>query len=144
MVVQVLAGAGIAAGVLATATRRGGPTGELLTATLGLAAAWMMLLGPATESSSFVLLAPSLAWSVVEDLQVTDWRHRRGLLWGSCALFTAAVLLGGFSNAVKIHSLGVHSWASLFYFIYLLMDVRPLASVRNQAAPPAAAQRYAA
>jgi hypothetical protein len=69
---------------------------------------------------------------------------RRGLLWGSCALFSAAVLLGGFSNAVKIHALGVHSWASLLYFVYLLTETRPLASAEMKASPPVAAQRSAA
>jgi hypothetical protein len=89
-----------------------------------LATAWMMLLGPATESSSFVLLAPSLAWSVVEALQASAGRARTGMLWASCVLFAVAVLLGGFSTTVKIHALGVHSWASLLYFVYLLTESR--------------------
>jgi hypothetical protein len=143
MVVQVSAGAGIA--VLCWRRQRTGwSVKSLLTETLGLAVAWMMLLGPATESSSFVLLAPSLAWSVVEALRAPAWSVRRGLLWTSFTLFMAAVLLGGFSNTVKIHALGVHSWASLLYFVYLLTQACPSASAAIEAAPPGVANRVAA
>jgi alpha-1,2-mannosyltransferase len=119
MLAQVSAGAGIA--LLCWYRQHAGWSEKtLLTSTLALATAWMMLLGPATESSSFVLLAPSLAWSVVEALQASAGRARTGMLWASCVLFAVAVLLGGFSTTVKIHALGVHSWASLLYFGYLL------------------------
>lgn len=143
MALQVLAGAGIAA--LCWRRRRlGWPPRALLTATFGLSVAWMMLLGPATESSSFVLLAPSLAWSVVAALQTRTWDVRRVGLGISCALFAAAVLLGGFSNAMKIHALGMHSWASLLYFAYLLAEERPSALAAVETAPSAEAQRLAA
>jgi alpha-1,2-mannosyltransferase len=143
MAAQVSAGGGIA--VLCWRRQRSGWLPKpLLTATLGLAVAWMMLLGPATESSSFVLLAPSLAWSLVEALQAPALSARRVFLWLSCALFMAAVFLGGFNNAVKIHALGVHSWASLLYFIYLLTETRGPAGAALEAAPPAAAIRVAA
>jgi alpha-1,2-mannosyltransferase len=123
MLAQVLAGAGIA--LLCWYRQRAGWSEQtLLTSALALATAWMMLLGPATESSSFVLLAPSLAWSVVEALQASAGRARTGMLWASCVLFAVAVLLGGFSTTVKIHALGVHSWASLLYFVYLLTESR--------------------
>ena len=129
---QVLTGAGIA--VLCWHRQRTGwEKRPLLTSTLALACAWMMLLGPATESSSFILLAPSLAWSLLESMTQIDWR-RRGLLWSSGALFAVAVFLGGFSSAVKIHALGVHSWASLFYFLYLLAEPRPAARSGSGAA----------
>jgi hypothetical protein len=131
--IQVGAGAVIAA-LLWWRQRRGWPQRTLLTATLALATTWMMLLGPATESSSFVLLAPPLAWSLLEAWQ----RGARGagprllLLGGSAALFTAAVFLGGFSTTVKIHALGVHSWASLLYFLYLLTEPAPPAEQQQQ------------
>jgi alpha-1,2-mannosyltransferase len=133
MLVQVAAGAGVA--VLCWRRQRAGWSEQtLLTSTLALATAWMMLLGPATESSSFVLLAPSFAWSVVEALQASDGRARAGLLWTSCVLFAVAVLLGGFSTTVKIHALGVHSWASLLYFVYLLTASREPAAEAMQRA----------
>jgi hypothetical protein len=109
--------------------RAGWPTQALLASTLALATAWMMLLGPATESSSFILLAPSLAWSVVQalDAPTPDWR--RCLLWGSCAGFLAAVILGGFRGTLFLHALGVHPWACVLYGAYLLTESKPVVAV---------------
>ena len=61
---------------------------ELLTAVVALAACWMMLLGPATESCTYILLAPTLAWAVLESWLVPrSWvperrasRMRRGVV----------------------------------------------------------------
>ena len=94
-VVQILGGTVVAA--LTGSVSTGWPEKALLTSTLGLAVAWMMLLGPATESSSFVLLAPPLAWSLVEALR-PRWDRRRMLLAGGAVCFLAAVVLGGFST----------------------------------------------
>jgi hypothetical protein len=44
---------------------RGVPKQNLLTAMLGLAVCWMTLLGPATENSTYILLAPVAAWIVL-------------------------------------------------------------------------------
>ena len=119
-------GAGIGVAVLTWHRQRAGwPERPLLISTLGLAVAWMMLLGPAPESSSFILLAPSLAWSVLEAMHTNSLR--RLLLWGSVAFFLVAVVLGGFSQTVKVHTLGVHSWGSLLYFVYLLTEPKPAA-----------------
>jgi hypothetical protein len=120
----------VAGGILVAVTcwrrqRAGWPVSELLVSTLALTTTWMMLLGPATESSSFVILAPSFALSIVESITQNDRSMRRLLLWTSCVCFTLAVALGGFMLTVKVHSLGVHVWGSLFYFAYLLTQPRP-------------------
>jgi hypothetical protein len=120
-----VAGGALVAFVCWRRQRASWPTQALLTSTLALTTAWMMLLGPATESSSFILMAPSFAWSVVEALQEPVRGSRRLLLWGSCVCFVLAIALGGFMATVRIHSLGVHVWGSLFYFAYLLTQPRP-------------------
>jgi hypothetical protein len=62
---QVLAAAGAA--LLCVAGRqRGWDRPRLLLAVLALGSCWMTLLGPATESSTYALLAPVLAWAVLE------------------------------------------------------------------------------
>ena len=122
-ILQALAGAGVA--VLCWRRQRTGwSSPALLMSTLALVTAWMMLLGPATESSSFVLLAPSLAWSVLQALQTPGMTWQRFLLWASCACFALAVFTGAFSSTVKAHGMGVHAWGSLFYFAYLLTPQR--------------------
>ena len=130
-ILQFAAGAGVAA-LCWHRQQAGWSQQALLTSTLALTATWMMLLGPATESSSYVLLAPSFAWSIVKALQFSAWQRRHLLLAGSYALFTVAVVTGGFSSTVRVHALGVHSWAALLYFIYLLTEPRPAVAQEMQ------------
>ncbi len=128
MLIQIAGGA-LVAFMCWRRQRAGWPTQALLTSALALTTAWMMLLGPATESSSFILLAPSFAWSVLEALQHPMRGGRRPLLWGSCTCFVLAVALGGFLTSVRVDHMGVHAWASLFYFAYLLTEPRPSVNV---------------
>ena len=127
MIVQVAAGAGVAA-LCWHRQRLGWSPQALLTSTLALVTAWMMLLGPATESSSFALLALPFAWSVVEAVQGKTRSARHGLLWASFAMFILAVVVGGMQREWRFHEAGVHSWGSLCYLMYLLSEPRvPLA-----------------
>ncbi len=64
LIVELAAGALIA--VTCTVARlRKIPQGVLLAMTLSLACCWMTVLGPATESATYVLLAPAVAWGIV-------------------------------------------------------------------------------
>ena len=126
---QVMSGAALA-GLCWFRQRRGWPTKECLNSTIALAAAWMLLLGPATESCTFILLAPSLAWSAVELSGLKSWHWRHGLLLGKLrVLFGVAVFFGAFPNAAQLHALGVHPLAALLYTFYLLTEPRPVLSV---------------
>ncbi|MSQ96614.1 MAG: DUF2029 domain-containing protein [Gemmataceae bacterium] len=131
--VQMLAGIGVAA-LCWHRQRAGWSESKLLTSTLALVTAWMMLLGPATESSSFVLLAPSFAWSVLEAWKANERNARHGLLWGSCAIFVIAVVVGGINKDWKLHEAGVHAWGSLCYFVYLLLEPTTPAAQQMQLA----------
>jgi hypothetical protein len=55
-----------AAGIVVLARRRGWERREVLLAVVVLGCCWMTLLGPATESATYVVLAPVLAWAVLE------------------------------------------------------------------------------
>jgi alpha-1,2-mannosyltransferase len=130
---QVLAGLAVAQ-ICWRRQHSGWPPRDLLTSTLGLIAAWIMLLGPATEASTYTLLAPSLAWSILEALQSTHWRRRQLLLWTSTAILMLSVLAGALPSTVRIHEYGIHAFASLLYFCYLITEPR-----RVSAAAPAMA-----
>ncbi|HEV3257782.1 MAG TPA: glycosyltransferase family 87 protein [Gemmataceae bacterium] len=65
LAVQVFMGGAMAALCLA-ARRVRWPTRRLLTLVLALGCCWMTVLGPATESSTYILLAPSLCWAILE------------------------------------------------------------------------------
>ncbi len=124
---QILSGVGIAA-VCWIRQRQGWSQKALLTSTLALAVAWMLLLGPVVESSTFLLLAPSLACSVLAVMRNGVWRWRLLLLGGSAGLFVLAALLGGIANTAKLNIIGLHPWASLLYFTYLLTEPQPAAA----------------
>jgi alpha-1,2-mannosyltransferase len=123
---QVLGGVGIA--ILSWhRQRQSWPTKELLTSTLALAVTWMVVLGPGVESSTFLLVAPSLAWSILAAVLDREWAWRKLLLLGSALLFVTAVLVGSIANTADLHLIDLHPLAGLFYFVYLLTETPSLA-----------------
>lgn len=123
-IIQMAGGAGIAA-LLWVRQRQGWEEKSLLTSALGLGVCWILVLGPVVESSTFQLLAPSLAWSLLASLRESTWPPRRWLLTGSGLLFILAAGLGSFGNTADLHILGIHPMASSLYFSYLLTEPRP-------------------
>jgi hypothetical protein len=60
-----LSTAGLIAVTVLIARLRRMPTGLLVAFTLSLACCWMTVLGPATESPTYILVAPAIAWGIV-------------------------------------------------------------------------------
>jgi Glycosyltransferase family 87 len=90
LLIQIATGAMIA--VLAVVGRlRSWPAQRLLAWTLSLGCCWMLLLGPATESSTYVLVAPTIVW-VAAELLVRGGR-RLEIAW--VALIYGLQLLAG-------------------------------------------------
>ena len=93
-------------------------------AALALGTCWMTLVGPATESCTYILLAPVLAWAVLSATR-QPWRSwgagtaepwPMAVRWMPAAawwLFLACVLagLGPWTN--RVHALGLHPLAAL-------------------------------
>jgi hypothetical protein len=80
----------------------------------------MILFGPATESCTYVLLAPSLAWAVLEswDEGRPVWaRYGLGVSYG---VLLAAFLAGWFPFASQVHGMGLHPFGALAFFAVLL------------------------
>jgi hypothetical protein len=67
---------------------RGDDPRRLLTLTLGLGTAWLMLFGPAVEHPTYTFLAPSLAWALLEG---SAWRRGR---WLIASAFVLIAVLG--------------------------------------------------
>jgi hypothetical protein len=139
---QFLSAAGCAA-VCVAGRLRGWGRPRLLTAALTLGTCWMMLCGPATESSTYVLLAPALAWAVLGAGGET-WQARLlpSLAWG---LLAVCVLAGVFPNTAQFHALGLQPLAALLFGAgYLATALRALLAPAA-AAPvvPAGAARAA-
>jgi hypothetical protein len=88
------ASAGLASAGLCLAARRRLSPPRLLNLILGLGCCWMMVLGPATESSTYVMLAPILAWLIAD-----SWLQRRSLIWR--AFYLGIYLLLVFASVVQ-------------------------------------------
>jgi hypothetical protein len=141
--IQLLTAAGCAA-VCVAGRLRGWGRPRLLTAALTLGTCWMMLCGPATESSTYVLLAPALAWAVLNaGREPWPLRALPALAWG---LLVACVLAGLFRNTARFHALGLQPLAALLFAAGSLASaLRELLAPAGAAAPvaPAGAARAA-
>lgn len=131
MILQMAGGAAVAA-VCWARQRQGWPEPALLTSTLALTVAWLLLLGPVVESSTFILLAPSLAWSMITAFKERPLSPPKYFLYASIVCLVAAVLLGGIANTAVFHATELHPMGTLFYFAYLWTERRPQALVETQ------------
>jgi len=109
LVIQILTALGCAA--LCWRLRR--QPAHSLTAALGLGTCWMMLCGPATESSTYAMLAPALAYAVLITL-VEPWPVAvRWLPASSLFLFSLSAAAGALPWAASIHALGIQPLGAL-------------------------------
>ncbi|HEY7152538.1 MAG TPA: glycosyltransferase family 87 protein [Gemmataceae bacterium] len=132
LVVQLVSAAGCAA--LCVATRlRGWPRSEVLAAVLALGSCWIILCGPATESSTYVLLAPALAWAVLAAENdgwpwFAGWMVRVGFL-----LLMLCVVRGLWREVNRFHALGLQPQAALLLSLaYGAVLMRQLMTARRQ------------
>jgi hypothetical protein len=128
--IQLGSAAGCA--VLCVAARlRGLPRREVLGLILALGTCWMMLCGPATESSTYVLLAPALSWAVLGAFG-DRWPWPLRMLVGSSFVLLLLSVLAGLHPSVKeLHALGPHPLGALLLTIAsVAMAVRALMAIR--------------
>ncbi len=105
-VLQVGSGVGIAL-ICLSGRWAAWPERRLLAMVLSFGSCWMTLLGPATESSTYALLGPALAWAVVEAWGNLRPRAFRALPALSLAFFLLAGCAGWFPWRAEIRGLGV-------------------------------------
>jgi hypothetical protein len=122
LIVQ-LGAAGMVAALCWWQARQKAKQRVVLNTILGLGACWMTLCGPATESCTYILLAPTLAWAVLEAWHRPDapapgpsrpWRC--GLVWtlaASYAVFLSSFVATWFPGVARLHALGTHPLAAL-------------------------------
>lgn len=111
--IQLLAAAAIALVCLA-ARRCAWKTERLLTLVLGLGSVWMTVFGPATESPTYLLVAPTAAGAVL-----TSWLDRR-----SFALRTLLV-----SAYALLVSAQMVTWFAGLYLPYRALGPQPIAGL---------------
>jgi len=108
--------------VICLAVRRAGrPERRRLTLALGLACVWMTVLGPATESPTYLLLAPCVAWGVLSGWAEPTRGVVRGLMLTSFVLLLSAQLSGSWGWLLQAYrTLGPQPLAGLIYLVALL------------------------
>lgn len=114
--------------ILCLAARlHGWPRREVLAAILILGTFWMTLCGPATESSTYVLLAPVLAW-MIQRAESERWPRLLGLMTRmALVLFLFCVVRGLWPGVNRIHALGLQPQAALLLcFVYVTVLIREL------------------
>ena len=95
--------------------RSGWKRRRCLLAALCLSSVWMTLFGPATESSTYILLAPAVTWGLV-----VAWAIPHAT-WLRAGMTVAFGLLGG-ANAIN-------AWISPVRSVHLVHLVQPLAAL---------------
>jgi hypothetical protein len=133
LALQLVGAAGCA--VLAMALRRRGWSKErLLTCLLAVASCWMVLLGPGIESCTYILVAPTLAWMLVEAFVEPAPLVVRSLLLVSYGLLLAAIVATWFPNGTRtVHAYGLHPLAALLLLAaVLLQEYRWFAQLRSE------------
>lgn len=122
LVMQIVTAAGIAVLCLA-AQRARWPPRRLLTLMLGLTCCWMTVFGLSTESATYILLAPVLAWALLE-----AWLERlplalRATLVCSYMLLVSTQVAGWFPGMVsRVRELGTQPLAALLLLGCLLFE----------------------
>jgi hypothetical protein len=117
-----LSAAVVAAALCVAARWAGWSRQSLLLLLQGMAACWMTLFGPVVESFTYILVGPTLAWSIVEAWQLRRNTAYRGLLVASWVMFASTTLAIIFMHSIRYHRLGPHPVAGLMLLTALLID----------------------
>jgi hypothetical protein len=98
------------------------PTPALLNSVLSFGMCWIALCGPATESSTYIVLAPTISWILVSfsSTERSVWFKSSVLV--SYGLLLSAWLAAIFPNAAIYHSWGSQPLAALILFVALGMQ----------------------
>jgi hypothetical protein len=135
----LVAGIGVAALCLWTAQCTA-DSRDRLTRVFLLFASWVVLFGPATESCTYAVIAPAIAWSLVEAFASQAGWTRRALLVASLLLMGPLVTdLFGATIRNFANERGSQPLGALLYLVYLLCQLATghrQAELAEASAPP--------
>ena len=117
-VVQILGGAAIAALCL-FGRLRGWATDRLLTTVFTLVCGWMLLLGPATESATYILLAPAICLAAVEAFSRPFPGWMRSLLAAALViLIGGAAFIAWAGRRRDIWSMSIQPFGTVLFCVF--------------------------
>ena len=126
MVVQLLTAAGVGA-VCAYGRWRNWPRERLAVAALSLGCSWMLLCGPASESATYILLAPAVVLALVDAwfAPVPASPVMRGLIAGSYAILIIGLGINSFLHLKKTAAvMSVQPVAAVLFAGYSVGNLR--------------------
>jgi hypothetical protein len=129
----IQAGAGALLALICIGMRRRGDGGrDLLNRALGLGCCWMTAFGPATESPTYILLGPTLAWLLAESWRGALPGWTRVPLTAAAGLFAFTAVAVTTPHGRAVLALGPQPAAALLILGTLLavVAVRPVQAVR--------------
>jgi hypothetical protein len=106
-------------------SRTGTEDRKVLVTILAWGTCWMTLFGSATESCTYILLAPSLGLALLSSWCGKAPWPRRWVLTASFTLFTFTQAAVWFPNGKALHALGLQPLAALLFFLALLASLLP-------------------
>lgn len=120
-IVELLVAAG-AAGIVAFGRLRGWAREHLVWVCGALSACWMTVFGPATESSTYIIMAPWLARATIDAASQPVWR--RILAYASFAFFAISMSMAWFPESVRtpVQSTGIMPLAGVLLTICVLVE----------------------
>jgi hypothetical protein len=122
--IQLVTGCGFA-WICIAARRAGWHSHRLLPLTLALGCCWMTALGPASESATYVLLAPSVCWALIQEWSPAGGPVARWLFAGCYGLLVATQTAVWFPFGRSFHALGPHPAAVVLFLAGLCVSGIP-------------------
>jgi hypothetical protein len=113
LALQIATGVVAALACLLARRQFGGDARRLLRFTFSLGVFWMLLFGPATESSTYILLSPVAAWLTVDAFRDEFGTGAKWLIVTGFALVHFALASSAFPIYRTVHSLGLHPLGAL-------------------------------
>jgi hypothetical protein len=121
LVVQLAAAGGIAA--LCFGARKAlGSEERFLALILALGCCWMTVFGPATESCTYLLLAPPLAWALIQAWREPENGMARTVLLACYALFVVHQVALWFPGGKRLGGWGPQPLAALLFCACLVIS----------------------
>jgi hypothetical protein len=130
LVIQLLVGMAIGF-VCWLAKRAMWPREKLALLSLGLASCWMTVCGPASESATYVLLAPMSAWLALDSIRSKPISLSKGLFLFSYALLLASQISNWFPFGREFQHLGPQPLAAIFIFLGIVIESLPALISQN-------------
>jgi hypothetical protein len=135
---QLTAAAGVACVCLVGRWRQW-PKQHLVQTLLALGCCWMIVFGPSTESSTFILLAPALAWALVDAFQPGRPMWSRAILTTVMVMFVATFTATWFPGG-RDWLYVLQPMSAVLFFADRLLRCRPARETAAPVAAPACAQ----